>query len=159
MGELQIKSGLNRFRGRSEHNIDAKGRLNMPARFRDVLARNYDERLMITPVWHNCLRVYPFSEWEKRESSLLKMPNKSPHVVQMIRYLVGGISDCQLDKNGRILLPAKLRADLGIKKEIVMNGMLDFFEIWNRQTWEQESIPSAEDQTKFDQTFNDLGFY
>jgi MraZ protein len=131
----------------------------MPARFREVLMRNYDERLMITPVWHNCLRVYPFREWEKRESRLLEMPNKPPHVVRMIRYLVGGINACQLDKNGRILLPAKLRADLGIKKEIVMNGMLDFFEIWNRKTWEQESMPSVEDQNIFDQTFNELGFY
>ncbi len=159
MSESQIKSDSNRFRGRSEHSIDTKGRLNMPARFRNVLMRNYDERLMITPVWHSCLRVYPFREWEKRESGLLEMPNKPPHIVRMIRYLVGGINACQLDKNGRILLPAKLRAELGIKKEIVMNGMLDFFEIWNRETWEKESMPSAEDQNVFDQTFNELGFY
>ena len=159
MAEFPAKSGPDRFRERSVHSIDAKGRLNIPARFRDVLTRNYDERLMITPPWHNCLRVYPFLEWEKRETKLLEMPNKPPHVLQMIRYLVGGITSCNIDKNGRILLPARLRADLEIKKEIVMNGMLDFFEIWNRETWERESVPSFEEQTAYDQTFNELGFY
>ncbi len=159
MSESQIKYGLGRFRGRSEHTIDAKGRLNMPVRFRDVLMRSYDEQLMLTPVWNSCVRVYPFQEWEKWETKLLEMPNKPPEIMRMIRFLVGGITPCCLDKNGRILLPANLRAELGIEKDIVMNGMLNFFEIWSKETWDEESVPSGEEQNKFVDVFNDLGLY
>ncbi len=159
LSQSTVKSSASRFRGRSDHSLDAKGRLNVPARFRDVLLRHYDERLMITPPWHNCIRVYHFQEWEKRETALLEMENKPPHIVRMVRYLIGGINEGHIDKNGRILLPAQLRTQLNIKKKVVMNGMLDFFEIWDWETWESESIPSAEDYTVYDQTFNDLGMY
>lgn len=152
-------NSANRFRGRSDHSLDAKGRLNVPARFRDVLVRHYGEQLMITPPWDNCLRVYPLGEWVKMESALLGMENKTAHIVKMVRYLVGGITQCQVDKNGRILLPASLRAQLNIKKEVVMNGMIDFFEIWSSDTWEAVGAPSEEDFTDFAQTLNGLGMF
>ena len=159
MSEAYMKNQVGRFRGRSEHALDGKGRLNVPARFRDVLMRAYDERLIITPPWPNCLRIYPLPEWEEQEMALLAMEQKTPQVQKMIRYLVGGSVECQIDKNGRILLPAQLRNQLNLKKEVVMNGMLTFFEIWDMATWEKESTISAEDFKDFGTTLNDLGLF
>lgn len=159
MSDGSIKKGTSRFRGRSEHTLDGKGRLNVPARFRDVLLRNYDDRLLITPPWQKCLRVYPLPEWEKKEMSLLSMDHQQPHVARMIRYLVGGSYECQIDKSGRILLPAELRNSLNLQKEVVMNGMLTFFEVWDKETWEQESRVTDDDFQAFENTFNELGLY
>jgi len=158
-GESKSSLHVYRFRGRSEHNLDGKGRINIPSRFRDVLLRHYDDRLLITPPWRKCLRVYPLSEWEKKERTLLSLDKQRPNIDKMIRYLVGGSVECQLDKNGRILIPVKHRHDIGLKNEIVMNGMLTFFELWAKEAWDAESSPGEQDFIDFDQTFNELGMF
>ncbi len=163
MGETFKNMQVSRFRGQSEHTLDGKGRLNVPARFRDVLMREYGDRLIISPPWpkSNCLRIYPLAEWEKHESKLLGMEQKPPHVQWMIRYLVGGSVECQIDKNGRILLPVKSRTELNLKKEVVMNGMVTFFEIWHKEAWEKEMENATSDENfeDFQATFNDLGIF
>ncbi len=159
MNESFMKNQSSRFRGRSEHALDGKGRLNLPARFRDVLMRGYDERLIITPPWPNCLRIYPLAEWEKQEMTLLNIEQKTPQVQKMFRYLVGGSVECQIDKNGRILLPAQLRSQLDLKKDVVMNGMLTFFELWDKERWETESTITDQDFKDFEATFNNQGLF
>jgi MraZ protein len=159
VSEIIISNQTNRFRGRSEHTLDGKGRLNIPARFRDVLLREYDDRLLITPPWTKCLRIYPIQEWEKKEQALLSLERQQPHVAKMVRYLVGGSVECQSDKNGRILLPIHLRNQLNLEKEIVMNGMLTFFEVWDKETWDRESAITDQDFIDFDKTFNELGMF
>ncbi len=156
---VQVNSQAGRFRGRSEHTLDGKGRLNIPARFRDVLMREYDDRLIITPPWPNCLRIYPLIEWEKQEMALLSMEKKTPQVQKMIRYVVGGAVECQVDKNGRILLPANVRSQLELKKDVIMNGMITFFEIWGRESWEGQSNITEQDFEDFETTLNGLGLF
>lgn len=158
-GDSNTSLHVCRFRGRSEHILDGKGRINIPSRFRDVLLRHYDDRLLITPPWRKCLRVYPLSEWEKKEKALLNLDKQKPKIDMMIRYLVGGSVECQLDKNGRILIPAKHRTDIGLQNEIIMNGMITFFEVWSKETWDSESFPSEQDFIDFDETFRDLGMF
>ena len=159
MSEKVILNPVSMFRGRSEHCLDGKGRLNIPARFRDVLLREYDDRLLITPPWQKCLRIYPLQEWERKEQALLGLERQQPHVTKMVRYLIGGSVECQSDKNGRILLPLHLRNQLSLDKDIIMNGMLTFFEVWSKETWEIESTITDEDFNAFDKTFNDLGMF
>lgn len=148
-----------RFRGRSEHVLDGKGRLNIPSRFRDVLIRDYGDRLVITPPWRSCLRIYPLPEWEKFEATLLGKEKKDPQFQKMIRHLIGGSEECQIDKNSRIVLPMHLRNSLNLGKDVVMNGMGPFFEIWDKGTWEQESVMTPEDFDAFDATLHDLGLF
>ncbi|OKY74706.1 MAG: division/cell wall cluster transcriptional repressor MraZ [Desulfobulbaceae bacterium DB1] len=159
MSEQFVRNQPSRFRGRSEHALDGKGRLNVPSRFRDVLLRDYDDRLLITPPWRNCLRIYPLPEWEKMEATLLDKEKKDPRFQKMIRYLIGGSIECQIDKNSRILLPVHLRNLLNLKKDVVMNGMGPFFEIWDKETWEAESIMTEQDFDAFDATLHDLGLF
>ena len=144
-----LRSPVNHFRGRSEHNLDGKGRLNIPARFRDVLRQQYDERLMVTP-WHKCLKAYPLPQWEKMEMTLLARLREQPDMKKMISYMIGGVVECPLDKQGRILLPPKLREECGIDKEVVISGVITYFEILDKKSWEIDNKPSPEDFDNFE---------
>jgi len=159
LGEGAVEKQPSRFRGRSEHVVDGKGRLNVPARFRNVLVRDYDENVVITPPWTSCLRIYPLQEWEKMETTLLSKDKKDPQFQKMIRYLIGGAEETLIDKNGRIQLPVHLRTALGLKKDVVMIGMGPFFEIWSMDTWQAVSTITPEDFEKFDSTLYELGLF
>ncbi len=149
-------SSENRFRSRSEHNIDGKGRLNIPARFRDILHREYDDKLIVTN-WHKCLKAYPFKVWEEIESTLLSQGKKQPGMDAFIRYVISGVTECPVDKQGRILLPATLRTDFTITREVMLNGMLDHFEIWNKAEWDSETQRTRENFQNFESSLSTLG--
>ena len=154
-----IRGAVHNFRGRSEHSLDGKGRLNIPTRFREVMRRQCkDSRLMAFP-WLNCLKVYPMARWEELELNLLNTGKKQPETVKMVRYMVGGVVECPLDKQGRILLPGKMRADCGIDKEILVSGMISYFEIWDKATWETDNQPSAEDFRTFELNLLESGLF
>jgi MraZ protein len=123
-----------------------------------VLRRQYDERLMITP-WHNCLKAYPLPQWEEMEMTLRAEGKKNPNMVKLIRFMVGGVVECSLDKQGRVLLPPNLRSDCGLDKEVMVNGMITYFEIWNKQTWEADNKPSGDNFQNFEQTLLELGLF
>ena len=158
MVEGSVKSPVCRFRSRSEHVLDAKGRLNIATRFRESLRNQGDERLMVIP-WHNCIRAYPLPQWEELEMTLLAQGQKSPETVKLIRYMIGGAEECVLDKQGRILLSATLREDCSIKKEIVANGMITYFEIWDKEVWETKNKPTGEDFQNFEKVLLETGLF
>jgi MraZ protein len=138
-----------RFRSRSEHNLDAKGRLSIPARFRDVLRGEFSENLIVTN-WHKCLKAYPVQVWENLETTLLGQGKKQPGMAAFVRYVISGVTECALDKQGRILVPPALRTDFNITKEVILNGMLDHFEIWNKADWESETKQTRDQFGSFD---------
>ena len=111
------KSSISRFRSRSEHTLDSKGRLNIPSRFRDVIQGNDQEILMVTN-WHKCLKAFPAKIWEQIETTLLVQGKKQPGMDSFRRYVISGVAECALDKQGRILLPPTLRADFDLKKDV-----------------------------------------
>ncbi|MBU0730687.1 MAG: division/cell wall cluster transcriptional repressor MraZ [Proteobacteria bacterium] len=158
MSESVLKRPVNHFRGRSDHALDGKGRLNIATRFREVLNVQYDERLMITP-WKNCLKAYPVTQWEAMEMALRAEGKKQPAMINLIRYMIGGVVECSLDKQGRILLPPKLREDCRIQREVVVNGMITYFEIWDKETWEVENKPTEDNFQNFEQTLLELGLF
>jgi len=158
MGEGGGRDRIYHFRGRSEHNLDEKGRLNIATRFREVLRKQYDERLMVTP-WRSCLKAYPLPRWEELEMALLAEGKKQPHLISMVRYMMGGVVECALDKQGRILLPQNLREECGLVRDVMVSGMLTYFEIWDKETWEKENRPSDEQFSNFEQTQLELGFF
>ena len=126
--------GRARFRSKTEHILDAKGRLNFPSRFRDVLRGLGSDVLMVSP-WNDHLRAYPLAEWEILESTLLE---QGAELGDFVRYVVGGVTECSLDKQGRIRLPPDLRLDVNLEKDVVLTGMLDWVEIWNKEAWDQK---------------------
>ncbi len=138
------------FRGRFDYSIDDKGRISLPAKFREVLSANYDERLIIT-TFDQCLWAYPLPEWQVIEEKIAALPQFKSQVKALQRVFVSGAVECPLDKQGRIIIPPTLREYGGLKKEVVFVGMTKRIEIWSKDRWEaiftdsQKLIDSATD--------------
>ena len=152
---MQIKS---RFRSRSEHVMDAKGRLSFPSRFRDVLDQFESDTLMVT-CWGKHLRAFPVSEWELLETKLLTEGKEQPGMASFVRLIVSGVTECNLDKQGRILLPASLRNEINMKKEVVLTGMLDWVEIWDKEAWIAEHQATQAKFEDFEEKLSNLGIF
>ncbi|PHR30501.1 MAG: division/cell wall cluster transcriptional repressor MraZ [Desulfotalea sp.] len=147
--------GRARFRSKTEHNLDAKGRLNFPSRFRDVLRELGPDQLMIAP-WNDHLRAYPLAEWERLETILLE---QGAELGDFVRYVVGGVVECTLDKQGRIILPPALRTAVDLGQEVVLTGMLDWVEIWNKETWDVKAATTRENFAEHKAKLAKLGIF
>jgi len=148
----------NRFRSRTEHTLDSKGRLNFPTRFREVLRQLASETLMIAP-WKSHLRAYPLAEWEALETKLLTQGGEQPGLGSFVRYVVGGVAECNLDKQGRIRIPADLRNDVNLTKDIVLTGMLDWVEIWDKDDWYAETKATRDSFDEHEAGLSKLGIF
>ena len=126
------------FRGSSYHTIDNKGRIIIPARFRDVIKLNGGDCVMVSRM-DNCLVGFPMEEWRTIETKILSMAEKSGNIRRFRRVFIGGASACNCDKQDRILVPQALREYAELEKEIVLVGVLDHFEIWSRANWDLEN--------------------
>ena len=147
---------LGLFRGISAINLDDKGRLAVPTKYRNEL-QDCCERQMIVTVAVNercigepgCLWLYPLPEWEHLEETINKLPTLNKTAVKLKRFLIGNASECEMDGQGRLLLPEKLRKFAGMDKKIVLVGQLNKFEIWSEDAWiakEQEWLTSDDDE-------------
>ena len=132
------------FRGSSFHTIDAKGRIIIPTRFRDVIKADGSEGVMISRM-DNCLVGFVFNEWRKIEAKILAMAEKSENMRRFRRVFIGGAFECNGDKQDRILIPPSLRQYAGLDREIVLVGVLDHFEVWSRENWDNENMRLEED--------------
>ena len=135
------------FRGSSFHTIDSKGRIIIPARFRDVIKAGGGDGVMVTRL-DNSLFVYTFDQWSKIESKVLSMAETSEYMRRFRRVFIGGASDCNCDKQGRILIPPVLRQYAELEKEIVLVGQIVHFEIWSKENYEQQVMQMEEDMKK-----------
>lgn len=144
------------FRGRSVHTLDEKGRLSIPARLRDVLKTKYDGRLIVTNL-PNCLAAYPLDEWRELEESFSNFKLAPPEVVSFQRYFLAGGIECNMDSHGRILLPANLREEAGISKEVVLSGMLKYFEIWSKERLDEELRRAKENFDQYSRLIATIG--
>jgi MraZ protein len=121
------------FKGTYHHRIDAKGRLPIPAAFRRGLG---DERRVVVTLLDQCLAVYTEAEWARLESQLAALPAFSKQVKALTRLLISRAADCDLDVQGRILLPPTLREAAGLERDAVVVGVLNRFEVWSPPSWE-----------------------
>ncbi len=132
------------FRGSSFHTIDAKGRIIVPARFRDPIKAGGSGTVMVSRM-DNCLVAYALEAWREIESRILSLAEKSDSMRRFRRVFIGGAFECSGDRQERILIPPSLRQYGELEKEIVMVGVLDHFEIWSRKNWEQENVTMEAD--------------
>lgn len=132
------------FRGSSFHTIDEKGRFAIPARFRDILRASEVDGITITTL-DGCLKAYTREEWRKIERKILDLAEKSDTMRRFRRWFIGRASECTCDKQGRVLIPPALRLYAEINRDIVLVGVLDHFEIWDRSKWDQENAVLEDD--------------
>lgn len=136
--------------GEYSHNIDAKGRLNFPAKLREDLG----QRFIVTKGLDDCLFVYSLEEWEELERKIKELPMSKARTIQ--RYLFSGACEVEPDKQGRILIPANLREFAGLEKDILIIGASNRAEIWNRSKWENACGDLNSDAIA--QAMDELGF-
>ncbi|MCI5971147.1 MAG: division/cell wall cluster transcriptional repressor MraZ [Clostridia bacterium] len=119
------------FSGEYQHSVDAKGRMIVPSKFRDLLG----ETFMVTRGLDNCLFVYPKEAWEAFTQKLKQLPISNTNARQFVRFFLSGAVECELDKQGRILLPQNLRTYADISKDVAVIGVGERAEIWNSEQW------------------------
>jgi MraZ protein len=136
------------FQGAAVLNLDAKGRMAVPARHRDALSAPGEGRLVVTAHPHRCLLLYPAPAWEPIRAQVLAAPSLQADSAMVRRMLVGFAEDVELDSAGRVLISPALRKFAGLEKEIWMVGQGSHFEIWSDAGWQaqQEAIFSLGDK-------------
>lgn len=123
------------FRGISPLTLDSKGRLAVPTRYREALARQCEGQMVVTVDYDGCLLLYPLPEWEEIERKLVKLPTLNAATRRLQRLLIGHATELELDGNGRILLPPPLREFATLDKAVVLIGQGNKFEIWDEAKW------------------------
>jgi len=131
------------FSGKFYYNLDEKGRVMMPAPFREILSGHYGEGLYLTNApFDKCLQLYPKEEWQRLLEKVRTLPKSYEEVRYFMRRVIASATECELDKQGRLLIPATYRQDSGIDGEVVIVGMVDKIEIWSREEWDRVVDPS-----------------
>jgi len=125
------------FRGVVQLNLDSKGRLAVPARYRDSLLARCNGHLVLTADSDRCLLIYPLPDWEPIEQKLMALSSFNAQIRELQRRLVGYAEDVQLDATGRILVSPALRGYAHLEKNVVLVGQGNKFELWNGDSWEQ----------------------
>ena len=127
------------FRGATLVNLDSKGRLAVPTRYRDTLVETSEGLMVCTiDIHHPCLLLYTLPEWEIIEQKLARLSSMNPVERRVQRLLLGHASECQMDSAGRLLLAPVLRQHAGLTKEVMLVGQFNKFELWDETTWHQQ---------------------
>jgi transcriptional regulator MraZ len=138
------------FRGHFEHAIDAKGRTSLPSRFRDVLVASGDARLVLTPSpFDACLHLFPMKAWEEFESKIAALPQFEPNVIKLRRLYVSAAAECEVDRQGRVLVPNSLREHAMLQKNVLWAGMGQMVELWAREKWDDVQAMTAGERSEF----------
>jgi MraZ protein len=123
------------FYGEYQHSVDPKGRVIMPSKFRDGLG----EKFILTKGLDNCLFAYSCDEWSSLEAKLKTLPFTDKDVRAFIRFFFAGAAECEVDKQGRALIPQNLREYAGLEKDVYVIGVSTRVEIWDKVKWENYS--------------------
>ena len=143
------------FRGRSRHTLDEKGRLAIPARFKETLKLEEETCLVVTN-YLSCLWAFAKDDWRVIEDKAANLSLMDKAVNTYRRYFISGAQECPI-KQGRITLPQDLREIAGLKKDVVLVGELKLFEIWDKENWEKEFERAMGDFPDASQALSELG--
>ncbi|MBR3509356.1 MAG: division/cell wall cluster transcriptional repressor MraZ [Lachnospiraceae bacterium] len=133
------------------HTVDAKGRLIVPAKFREVLG----DAFVICKGLDHCLYIYSNEDWETFAKQLSSLPLTNKAAREFVRFFLAGASPVEVDKLGRILVPSSLRSFAGLDKDVVLAGVGHRIEVWSKEKWEGES--GGDDMDEIAETMDQLG--
>ncbi|HHF4962530.1 TPA: division/cell wall cluster transcriptional repressor MraZ [Haemophilus influenzae] len=133
------------FRGATAVNLDSKGRVAIPTRYRaEILEKNQGQMVCTVDIRQPCLLLYPLDEWEKIEQKLLALSNFDPTQRRLQRVMLGHATECEIDSQGRILLGSLLRQHAKLEKGLMLVGQLNKFEIWSDVEWHTQITEDIE---------------
>lgn len=147
------RGGSKMFIGEYEHSIDTKGRIMIPSKFRSKLG----ETFVLTKGLDSCLFIYTIEEWSKFEEKLRQLPFSSKDARKFTRFFLAGAVECDIDKQGRILVPANLREFAGLTKSIISIGVSNRIEIWDTDKWSDYSDDESFDPSELAEQMAELG--
>lgn len=139
------------FMGEYNHTIDAKGRLIVPAKFREALGVEF----VVTRGLDDCLFVFPNEGWKVFEEKLSTLPVANKNARRFARFFLSGAATVELDKQGRILIPTTLREYGALEKEVVFIGVANRVEIWSKERWENSAV--MDDMDEIAESMDELG--
>ena len=128
--------------GEYEHTIDAKGRLSMPSKLR----RDMGEAFIVTKGLDGCLFAFSQEEWKNFETKLKSLPLSDKNARNFVRFFLAGATECEIDKQGRFLIPSNLRTAAKLEKEAVIIGVGTRLEIWNKDVWTSKDEEISADE-------------
>jgi len=133
------------FMGRANNSIDEKNRMIIPSRMRAELGA----RCVLTRSLDTCLNIYTVTAWEQQMEKISRLPESDPKVRAFIRHICGNAVECELDKQGRIIIPQDLKEYAEIDRDLVTIGAMTKIEVWSRSTWEAPDNDSKMDKKEF----------
>ena len=125
------------FYGEHDHTIDRKGRLIIPSRFREVMKEHYTERLVATRGLDRCLFLFPEDEWRTQESRFRTLSFTKQEARKFNRLFFSGAAELGCDRQGRVLIPPYLKEYAGIKRDVVVVGVSNRIEVWDKEEWKK----------------------
>ena len=135
MGRKARTAGM--FRGATQITLDAKGRVAIPARYRERIAARCAGQLICTVDQDPCLLLYPLPDWEEIERKLMRLSSFNPGTRRLQRLMVGYASELELDSHGRVLIPRELREFASLERQAMLIGQGNKFELWDEQRWNE----------------------
>ncbi len=136
--------GSDMCRGSFEQTVDSKGRVSVPSKFREIISDRYEGKLVLAMDYDRCLTVYPLEEWEKLEEKIRSLPTMKKEVRDFMRFLLASATECELDKQGRVLITPAHRQHAGITKNVTLVGIIDKIEIWDSKAWEARNTENGD---------------
>ena len=140
------------FVGQYSHNIDNKGRLAVPAKFRSEL-----KKAVVTRGLDSCLFLYPKKEWDKLAEKLARLPINKSNNRAFARHTLAGAMEVEFDGQGRIILPEYLRVFAGLKKNAIIAGLYNYLEIWDEQKWNTYKSATEKNSNEIAEALENLG--
>ncbi|HLD28312.1 MAG TPA: division/cell wall cluster transcriptional repressor MraZ [Patescibacteria group bacterium] len=140
------------FIGQYSHNLDTKGRLAVPAKFRSDL-----KKAVVTRGLDNCLFLYPKKEWDQLAQKLAVLPISKANTRAFARLMLAGAMDVDVDKQGRIILPEYLREFAGLNKKTIIAGLYNRLEIWDEARWNKYKGETEKNSSQIAEALDDLG--
>ena len=144
--------------GRYNHSIDDKGRIKIPQKIKDSLVSVYDNTSVVITNLDKCLVAYPLEEWRKLEEKALRLPSMQKDVIEFLRYFFSGAEEVDLDKMDRIHIPQSLKISGNLNKDAVLVGIINRFEIWDRNMWDANFEGAKSNFESIAATMSQIGF-
>lgn len=141
------------FLGEYQHSLDAKGRITIPARFREELG----EKFVATKGLDNCIFLYPMEEWKTIEEKLRSLPFTRADVRSFARFFFSGASEMEIDRQGRTLIPVNLREYASIDRDLIIIGVGSRIEIWSATNWGRYTLEAESSYEEIAESMVDLG--
>lgn len=146
------------FSGKYYYTVDPKGRIIIPAPFREIITSNYSSKLYITNApFDRCLFIYPMEEWNKLQEQIRTKPKSDEAIRFFLRRVIASATETEMDKQGRLLVPIALREDANINSNVVMAGQIERIELWDRSEWDVLFDPAKVDRKAIEEKLTMYG--